>query len=238
MDFSEFLKQEEELDLIYEAIVDEGVLDGTLRAAKGFVGNLAGQTARGVAGGLMGLGKSAGGLGKIGLGAVQSLTGGAKQARVNIASGASDFVRGVGDTVVGATKAAGALSGVTPTIRAMQAAGEDSLFTPMSNRRTGLQKAMGINSWDPKGDKSKDFEDLKSQYIQARDQGNRNLMRKIRASMEALDAERYKAMVEKGRAYAARKNNERSQARWSKVAGKVGKPNGPEDFLGRLASEG
>lgn len=233
MDFSEFLKQEEELDLIYEAILDEGVLGGALRAAKGFGGNLVAQTARGIAGGAMGVGKSVGGLGKVGLGMVQGLTGGVKQAGGNIASGASDFARGLGDTAVGLTKAAGALSGVTPTIRAMQAAGEKSLFTPMSNRRTGLQRAIGINSWDPEGDEKKDLEDLKAQYLQARDAGDGNLKRRIKAEIEARHPKAYQAMRAKGLAVKAKRDRERLEL----AARRAELPVKPEDFLRRLAAE-
>lgn len=237
MNFSEFLLDEEELDLISEAIVEEGVVGGTLRALGGFGGNLLSQSARGAANIVSGAGRTAGGLAKVGLGAVQAVTGGGKQAGSSLSSGASDVVSGVGTGLKGVAQAAGAVTGVTPTIRAIQAANEKSFFTPMSNRRTSLQKAMGLNSWDPEGDQKKDtdeaFRELKSRYRKAEQEGNRDLMRRIRAAMEKTNPEAYKALVVKGRARKA----ERDRQRWASVSQSVGQAERPEDFFRRLSAE-
>lgn len=237
MNFSEFLIEDEELDLISEVMLEEGVVGGALRAVGGFGGNLVTQTGRGAANLVSGTARTAGGLAKIGLGAVQGLTGGGKQAGSSLSSGARDVVSGLGTGLKGVAQGVGALSGVTPTIRAAQAANEKSFFTPMSTRRTGLQKAMGLNSWDPDGDEKKDvdeaFAELKSRYRQAEKAGDRDLMRRVRAAMEKTSPEAYKALVAKGRALKAARNNQR----WAAVAQSVKSQERPEDFLGRLATE-
>lgn len=238
MNFSDFLREEEETDLVLDAIIDEGVVGGTLRALGGFGGNLLTQTGRGVANVVSGAAKTAGGLAKVGLGAVQGATGGGRQAGSSIASGVGDIVSGVGTGLKGVAQGAGALSGVTPTIRAVQAAGEKSFFTPMSSRRTALQKGMGLNSWDPDGDEKKEtdeaFKELKVRYRQAQQAGDRDLMRRIRAAMEKEHPEAYKSLVAKGRALKAKK----SQERWSALAQGAGRQETPEDFLRRLSTEG
>lgn len=237
MDFSGFFNEEEELDLISAAIVEEGVVGGTLRALGGFGGNLISQTGSGVANAVSGTAKTVGGLAKMGLGAVQGLTGGGKQARASLRSGAGDVVSGLGTGLKGIAQGVGAASGVTPTMRAIQAANEKSFFTPMSNRRTGLQKAMGLNSWDPEGDQKKDVEEafagLKSRYREAEKAGDRNLMRQIRAAMEKTSPEAYRALVAKGKAL----KDARGRQRWASVAQRVVPQESPEAFLGRLASE-
>lgn len=237
MNFSEFLREEEELDLLAEAIVEEGVVGGALRAAGGFGGNLLSQTGRGAYGLAKGAGRAIRGTGRLGLGVVQGLTGGGSQARSTLASGAADIAHGAGDMAMGTAQAAGALSGVTPTIRAIQASNEKSFFTPMSNRRTGLQKAMGLNSWDPEGDELKDkdeaLEVLKKRYAHAKAVGDRDLMRRLRAAMEKTHPEGYKALVAKGRAIKSARANER----WSKMIGQIPSAESPNAFLGRLASE-
>jgi hypothetical protein len=237
MDFSEFIRGEEDLDFLSEALLEEGVVGGTLRALGGFGGNLITQAGRGVGNVASGAATAAGGLAKIGLGAVQGLTGGGKQAGSSISSGAQDVASGLGTGLKGVAQGVGAISGVTPTIRAVQAANEKSFFTPMSNRRTGLQKAMGINSWDPEGDEKKDmdeaFSDLKRRYRQAEQAGNKDLMRRIRASMEKVNPKAYRALVAKGRALKA----EKSRKRWDAIGQRVGTPESQDDFFRRLATE-
>jgi hypothetical protein len=237
MNFSEFLREQEEIELLDEALLEEGVVGGAIRAGTGFVGNALKQTARGVGNLVGGAGRTVGGLGKVGLGAVQGLTGGGRQAASNIGQGVSDMASGVGSAVKGTAQVAGAVSGVTPTIRAIQAANEKSLFTPMSTRRTGLQSAMGINSWTPEEDAAKDraerFEQLKGMYRKADQEGNYNLKRRIKAEMEKVDSVAYKNIVSKSRAARA----ERAKKRWASVADRMGDVERPEDFLGRLSAE-
>lgn len=237
MNFSEFLREEEELDLISEALVDEGLVGGALRAVGGFGGNLLTQTATGAYNVGRGAARGARGVGRLGLGAVQGLTGGGRQAAGTLRSGAGDLVHGAGEVLKGTAQAAGALSGVTPAVRAIQAANEKSFFTPMSKRRTGLQRAMGLNSWDPEGDEKKDrdeeFEKLKGHYRHAERAGNRDLMRRIAAMMEKTDPEAFKRLKARGKAI----RSARANARWSKLVGDAPKPEDPDDFLGRLASE-
>lgn len=237
MNFSEFLREEEELELLDEALLEEGVIGGSLRALGGFGGNLLTQTARGIGNVASGATQALGGVGKVGLGAVQGVTGGGRKALSSIGSGVSDVASGVGRALKGTAQAAGAVSGVTPTIRGIQAATEKSFLTPMSNRRTSLQQAMGLNSWDPEGDAKKDTSDrfdlLKAQYAQAHKAGDGNLKRRIRAEMEKVDRVAYKAIVAKSQAARA----EHGRRRWQAVADRVGNVEKPEDFLGRLATE-
>lgn len=234
MQFTEFLKEEEDLDLLADAILEEGVVGGTLRALGGFGGNLLTQTGRGVYNIAAGTGQAARGVGRVGLGAVQGATGGFRQAGSSLASGARDIASGVDNAATGFWQTAGALSGVTPTFRAVQAANEKSFFTPMSNRRTGIQKAMGLNSWDPEGDAKKDaaeqFQALKTQYVQARKAGNGDLARKIRAKMEKSHPEEFKALVAKANSLKAAKEKER----WAQIASRVKPQESPSSFLGRL----
>lgn len=236
MNFSEFLREEEELDLLYEAIVEEGLVGGTLRALGGFGGNLVTQTARGVGNMVGGAGRAVGGIGKVGLGAVQGLTGGGRRALSSIGSGVSDIASGVGTAAKGAAQTAGAVSGVTPVMRGVQAATEKSFFTPMSNRRTGLQQAMGLNSWDPEGDAKKDtadrFQQLKAQYVQAHKSGNSDLKRRIRAEMERVDPAAYKVLVARSKVT----RSAREKRKWDDISGRVGEVQKPEEFLGDLAS--
>lgn len=236
MDFSGFIKEEEELDLLYEAIIEEGVVGGTLRAVGGFGGNLIGQTARGMGNVVSGAGQTLKGVGRVGLGAVQGLTGGGRKAVSSLGGGVGDIASGVGSVLTGAAQTAGALSGVTPTIRGIQAATERGI-SPMSDRRTGLQKAMGLNSWDPEGDAAKDaaerFDRLKRMYVVAHNAGNRDQKRRIRAEMERLDPKAYKKMVDDSRALKKKRNAER----WSRIM-TAPPPEKPEDFLRRLGAEG
>lgn len=237
MDFSEFLREEEELDLITAALIEEGIIGGALRAAGGFGGNLVSQTGRGVYNLVKGAGRGVRGVGRVGLGAVQGATGGGSHAVKTLRAGAGDLMKGAGEILTGAAQTAGALSGVTPTIRAIQAANEKSFFTPTSNRRTGLQRALGLNSWDPEGDEKKDrdeaFKRLRVRYAQAEERGDRNLMRRIRAEMEKVDPEAYEALKAKGRAARSARANEK----WKRIVGDARRPEDPGDFLGRLASE-
>jgi len=230
MEFSDFVREEEELDLLYEAIVAEGIVGGTLRGLGGFGGNLISQTARGTGNIASGAARAVGGLGKIGIGAVQGVTGGGGHAVSSLKSGVADLAGGVGTAAKGALQTAGAVSGVTPTLRGIQAAGERSFFTPMSNRRTAIQRATGMNSWDPEGDAKKDrteeFWRLKSQYSQAHKEGNSDLKRRIRAEMERLDPVAYRSLV--AQANAAKKKSDRE--RWSSIRSEK-----PEDFLKGLS---
>lgn len=224
--------------ILDEALLEEGVLSGTLRAMGGFGGNLATQTVRGVGNLAAGAAQALGGVGKVGFGAVQGVSGGGKKALKSVGSGVSDVGYGLGRAIKGVAQTAGAVSGITPTIRGVQAAtAEKSFFTPMSNRRTAVQKAMGLNSWDPDGDAIKDvsdrFEQLKAQYIQAHKEGNRDLKRRIRAEMEKVDPKAYRAIVAKSQAARA----EHNRRKWKRVADRVGDVDKPEDFLGRLATE-
>lgn len=236
MEFSDFLRHEEELDLLAESIVDEGLFGGTLRALGGFGGNLISQTGSGGFNLLKGAGRTARGIGRLGLGAVQGVTGG-REAGSTLASGASDVAAGVGGALKGAAQAVGALSGFTPTMRAVQAANEKSFFTPMSNRRTGVQMAMGLNSWDPEGDAVKDkdekFGQLKSMFVAAKRSGDRDAMRRIRAEMERVDPAAYKVLVAKARAL----KSQHERDKWAKFGASASGIEKPEDFLGRLASE-
>jgi hypothetical protein len=237
MNFSEFLREQEEIELLDEALLEEGVVGGTLRAMGGFGGNLITQTARGarnIAGGALG---TLGGVGKVGLGAIQGVTGAGRRGASTIGSGISDVASGVGTALKGAAQVAGVASGITPTMRAAQAATERSFFTPLSNRRTGLQKAMGLNSWDPEGDAKKDraerFKQLKDMYRAAHKAGNFDLKRKVRAEMEKVDLAAYEKEVEKSRAARA----ERARKRWASFADRVEPVERPEDFLARLSAE-
>jgi hypothetical protein len=237
MNFSEFLREREEIELLDEALLEEGVVGGTARAVKGLVGNAVKQTARGVGNVVGGAGQAVGGLGRVGLGAIQGLTGGGRQAVSNIGRGVSDMASGVGSAVKGAAQMGGVVSGVTPTVRAVQAANEKSLFTPMSTRRTGLQAAMGINSWTPEEDAAKDraerFEQLKDMYRDADKAGNFELKRRVRAEMEKVDPAAYKKIVARSRAARA----ERARKRWASIADRVGPVERPEDYLARLSAE-
>jgi len=238
MNFSEFLSEEEELDLVSAALIEEGVVGSALRAAGGFGGNLIQQSARGAYNVASGAARTVRGVGKIGLGAVQGLTGAGKQGLSSVSSGIGDVASGIGSGVAGAAQAAGALSGVTPTLRAIQAANEKSFFTPTSKRRTGLQKAMGLNSRDPDGDAKKDsadrFEQLKKDYRVAEKAGNRDRMRQIRAEMSKIDPAAYRVLVAKGRAL----RDENQRKKWADIASRVKGQERPEDFFRRLGSEG
>jgi hypothetical protein len=237
MNFSEFLREEEDIELLDLALIEEGIVGGTARGVKGLIGNVAKQTARGVGNLVGGAGQTVGGLGRVGLGAVQGLTGGGRQAASNIGKGVSDMASGVGSAVKGTAQVAGALSGVTPTIRAVQAANEKSLFTPMSTRRTGLQRAMGLNSWDPEGDAQKDrderFKELKAMYRQAHKEGRHSAKRRIRAEMEKVDEKAYEAMKAKSRAV----RKELDRLKWDDIARRMGEPDDPDEFLDGLAAE-
>lgn len=235
MNFREFFEEEEELDLLAEAIIEEGLVGSALRAVGGFGGNLISQTARGAGNLAVGAGKAARGVGRVGLGAVQGLTGGVRQGLSNIGGGIGDIASGVGSAATGAAQAAGALSGVTPTIRAVQAAGENSFFTPMSNRRTAVQRAMGLNSWDPEGDAAKDsserFSQLKAAYVKAHKSGDRMAKRRIRAEMEKADPKAYRQLVAKSQVAKRAKTRDA----WSHLDS-VSPPQSPEDFLGSISA--
>jgi len=230
MDFSGFLREEEELDLLYEAIAAEGIVGGTLRGLGGFGGNLISQTAKGAGNIAAGAAGAIGGVGKVGLGVVQGVTGGGHQAVSSIGSGVSDFAKGLGTAAKGVAQTAGAVSGITPALRGIQASREKSFFTPMSSRRTAVQKAMGMNSWDPEGDAVKDrkeeFQSLRQQYAQAHKAGRSDLKRRIRAEMESLDPKAYRVIM--AQAHAAKRQKDRE--RWSDVRAEK-----PEDFLRGLS---
>lgn len=223
MNFSEFLREEEELELL-----DEGLVGGALRAVGGFGGNLVGQTAKGVANMAVGAGRTLKGVGRVGLGAVQGLTGGGGKAVSNIGGGVRDVASGVGSALTGAAQTAGALSGVTPVMRGVQAATERGV-SPMSSRRTGLQQAMGLNSWTPDADL---FADLKHRYAQASKAGDGDLKRRIRAQMEKADPVAYQELIRKSNVARA----ERDRLRWKGVADRVQDQEPPEDFLRGLSA--
>lgn len=235
MEFREFLKEEEELDLFAAAVLEEG-LGGVLRGLGGFGGNLISQTGRGAYNLAGGLGRTAGGIGSIGLGAVQGLTGGGDAAK-NLASGARDVLSGLGGSALGAAQVAGAASGLTPALRAVQAANEKGFFTPMSKRRTGLQRAMGLNSWDPEGDSRKDSEDhlreLKVRFAKARERGDRRGMRLVRAQIEKHHPEAY----ERIRARAMQLKADHEGRRWREIGSRVGDVVPPDEFLRGLSAE-
>jgi hypothetical protein len=237
MNFSEFLREEEDIELLDLALIEEGVVGGTLRAMGGFGGNLITQTARGarnIAGGALG---TLGGVGKVGLGAIQGVTGAGRKGASTIGSGVSDVASGVGTALKGTAQVAGAVSFLTPTMRAAQAAAERSFFTPLSNRRTGLQKAMGLNSWDPEGDAQKDrderFKELKAMYRQAHKEGRYSAKRRIKAEMEKVDEKAYEAMKAKSRVV----RKELDRLKWDDIARRTGEPDDPDEFLDGLAAE-
>lgn len=236
MDFRGFIQEEEELDLLAEAIIEEGVVGSLLRGVGGFGGNLLTQTARGAGNLAFGAGKTALGLGRVGLGAVQGVTGASREGLSNIGGGVGDVVSGVGTAAKGAAQAAGALTGVTPVMRGFQAANERGFSTPMSKRRTAMQRAMGLNSWDPEGDAAKDigdrFKALKVAYVKAHKSKDLNMKRRIRAEMEKVDPKAYGELVKKSQE--SKRAKERS--RWS-FLDNVPKPPRPEDFLGGLSAE-
>lgn len=237
MNFSKFLREEEDIELLDLALIEEGVVGGTLRAMGGFGGNLLSQTARGVRNVVGGAARTLGGVGKVGLGAIQGVTGAGRKGASTIGSGVSDVASGVGTALKGTAQVAGAASGVTPTIRAAQAATERSFFTPLSNRRTGLQKAMGLNSWDPDGDAQKDreerFEKLKAMYRQAHKEGRHSAKRRIRAEMEKVDEKAYEALKAKSRV--ARKKLDR--LKWDDISRRMVEPDDPDEFLDGLAAQ-
>lgn len=237
MDFRGFIQEEEELDLLAEAIIEEGVVGSLLRGVGGFGGNLLTQTARGAGNLVRGAGKTAVGLGRVGLGAVQGVTGAGREGLSNIGGGISDVASGVGTAVRGAAQTAGALTGVTPVMRGVQAANEKSFLTPMSKRRTALQQAMGLNSWDPEGDEAKDVKDrfgaLKAAYVRAHKAGDGNMKRRIRAEMEKVDPKAYGELVKRSQ----ETRRAKAGSRWS-FLDKSTKPESPEDYLGRLGAEG
>lgn len=229
MEFADFFLEEEELDLL-----NEGLLGGSLRALGGFGGNLLSQTASGVGNVAVGAGKVARGLGRVGLGVVQGVTGGGSQAKATLSSAGSDIASGIGKGLKGLAQGTGALTGVTPTIRALQAAGEKGLG-PMSSRRTELQKAMGLNSWDPEGDFKKDteeeFENLKDLFRLASKRKDKDMMRKIKAEMERVDPERYRMILQ----FAKKRQAESDAKRWKKIVGdSIVKP---EDYLKGLSGK-
>lgn len=237
MNFAEFLREEEDIALLDVALLEEGVVGGTLRALGGFGGNLATQTVRGVGNLAGGAARTVGGVGKVGLGAIQGVTGAARRGASTIGSGVSDVASGVGQALKGTAQVAGAVSGITPTIRAAQAATERSFFTPVSNRRTGLQKAMGLNSWDPDGDAQKDkderFKELKAMYRQAHKEGRDSAKRRIRAEMEKVDKKAYEALKAKARAV----RKELDRLKWDDIARTTVEPESPDEFLDGLAAE-
>lgn len=241
MNFSEFLRQEEEMLLF-----DEGLMGGAVRAVKGFGGNLVGQTLRGVGNVVTGTAQAVGGVGKVGLGAIQGISGGGlRTAGSTMGSGIKDVATGVGSALKGTAQTAGALSGMTPIMRAAQASKEKRIFQPMSTRRTGVQTAMGMNSWTPEEDAQRDSEEataaaktkaaerwrgLIDQYKQTNDQ---NLKRRIKAEMEKMDKKQYDRIVAGSRAARA----QRDRLKWRGVEDQVVDQQRPEDFLGRLAAE-
>lgn len=229
MEFADFFLEEEELNLF-----TEGLLGSSLRALGGFGGNLLSQTASGVGNVAVGAGKVARGLGRVGLGAAQGMTGGGSQAKATLSSAGSDIASGVGRGLKGMAQGAGALTGFTPTIRALQASGEKGLGS-MSSRRTGLQKALGLNSWDPEGDfkidTKEEFEKLKDLFRLATKRKDKDTMRKIKAEMERVDPEQYRIIL----TFAKRREAESNAKRWKKIVGdKVVKP---EDYLKGLSGE-
>ena len=141
--FKEYVENKDELD--------ESMLS-VAKAVGGFGGNLLGQTARGFGNIIQGPGNAVLGA----LGAAGDVVSGSAHAMLGDKEKSSKSFRragnrisvaasGVGDTVKGAAQLGGALTGITPSLRAIQASSEEGM-SPLSKDRSSNQKLFGLNA--------------------------------------------------------------------------------------------
>jgi hypothetical protein len=150
MEFRQFLEEQEK---IKKSELEEASLTSPLKFVAGAAANLGTQTARGFGNLASGAVKGAYGLAQTSLGGLQSAGGGWKtKGKESISRGLSNIGSGGVSALRGASQLAGAWSGVSPILRAAQAASEpvdiDGIYAPASKNRTFTQDLLGLNSWE------------------------------------------------------------------------------------------
>lgn len=152
MEFKEFLDKEEEE--LFESNIDQ--LDefvGTgLKFLGGLGGNFVSQAARGLGNATVGLGQSMIGTGQGVASALQAASGGLKKGRETIGKATSNWAGGGEKIARGIAQLGGALTGVTPVLRGVQAASAplrvSGLYAPASKNRSRIQDLFGLDSWE------------------------------------------------------------------------------------------
>ena len=139
---------QEEYKVFEHAAYNEGIAE-LLKGAGGGVSNFVGQNLRGAGNIIKGGWQTGTGIGKMGVGALQALGGGAEPAHRNFRRGFKRAEKGIESGLTGAAQMA--LSPASAAVRAIQAAGERGVSS-MSPRRSTSQKIFGINAWDQQAD--------------------------------------------------------------------------------------
>lgn len=215
MNFKEYFENEVLEDYFIEALIEDGVL-GTIgniasapfKFAGGAATNLGSQIGRGAYSATKGALRGAKGLGKLGLGGLQGITGSPLVGVQTAASGVGDILSGVRDVAGGAVQAAA--SPISALARGVQATGEPILgIDDFDPKRNAVQKFFGMNTWKKPDQKqstsnnSKEFDKLLADITRTSEKVDRD---RIRQRLKTLDPNRYAELVRRGRAkVAARK---------------------------------
>lgn len=159
INFKEYIEKREELD---ESLIGAGKSIG--KFVGGSVGNLLGQTGRGV----LNLGSGVGEVGLGALGAAGNIIKGTAQAAVGdkerslrsfgkVKRNISNIGSGIVDAGKGAVQLAGAATGITPFLRGVQASSEEGIH-PFSKDRNKAQELFGFNANKPEQEQEREQE--------------------------------------------------------------------------------
>lgn len=195
MNFKEYIKLNEEVELFDEIIgLDENLL-APVKFVGGAATNLGSQLIRGAGNVAGGLTKTALGTARTGAGALQALGGGLKPGWENIKKGAGSVTSGLGQALKGSSQALA--SPVTAALRGAQATSEPITPRSFSNDRNWLQKTFGLDKWEKEKEagekpalnpKESEWQKLIRAYKTTQDKIERA---KILGKLRELDPEKY-----------------------------------------------